>query len=57
MLVVLRGNSGSGRSTVFGEDSLRRWYHGWNPLTSVTERRIGPEETAEEVVDRTLAGR
>lgn len=57
MLVVLRGNSGSGKSTVFGADSLRRWYHGWNPLTSVTERRIGPEETAEEVVDRTLAGR
>lgn len=57
MLVVLRGNSGSGKSTVFGGDSLRRWYHGWNPLDSVAEHSVGPEEMAEEVVDRTLAGR
>ena len=42
---------------MFGEDSLRRWYHGWNPLDSVAEHSVGPEETAEEVVDRTLAGR
>lgn len=54
---TLRRHAGRPQAAEFGEDSLRRWYHGWNPLTSVTERRIGPEETAEEVVDRILVGR
>lgn len=36
---------------------MRRWYHGWQPLDIAVERRIGPEEGVEEIIERILADR
>ncbi|MBX9470758.1 hypothetical protein [Microcella sp.] len=38
----------------FGEDKIRDWYHGWQPLDFVAEHRITADETAEQSVERVL---
>lgn len=35
---------------------MQEWYHGWQPLSFVTEERIGPDESANEIVHRILGG-
>lgn len=38
----------------FDEHSMRGWYHGWDPLHGITERRITAEASCEETVARIL---
>jgi len=37
-------------STEFGEDELRAWYDGWQPLPHLTETRVTAEVTTDELV-------
>lgn len=41
----------------FGESEMRSWYLAWQPLTFVDERRIGPEESLDDIADRILTSR
>lgn len=54
---TLRRHAGRRQAAEFGEESMRRWYHGWHPLGTAVERRIGPEEGVEEIIERILADR
>lgn len=51
---TLRRHEGRPQASDFGPESMRRWYHGWQPLAFVEERRIGPEESEQEIVERVL---
>jgi predicted kinase len=42
------------KSGDFDVEEMRTWYHGWQPLPFVQEHRIGPEESASQVVDRVV---
>lgn len=42
------------KSADFTVTQMRTWYHGWQPLSFVEEKRIGPSETQEETVARIL---
>ena len=53
---TVRRHAGRRKASEFGEDQMRSWYHGWQPLSFVQERRIGRSETCDEVVQRILAG-
>lgn len=39
----------------FGEEAMRGWYRGWNPLTDIAELRITEQESAAETLERILA--
>ena len=49
-----RRHAARAKSTEFSLDEMRSWYHGWQPLPFVQERRIGPEESAIEIAQRIL---
>lgn len=38
----------------FSVDQMRSWYHGWQPLGFVSERRITADQGAEQIVDEIL---
>lgn len=44
-----------GKSSDFGEEEMRGWFHGWDPLEGIDEHRIAPEESAEDIIARILA--
>lgn len=43
------------KAASFGEDDLRRWWVGRDPLAGMTEALIGPESGVDETVDRIVA--
>ncbi|MFC5931553.1 AAA family ATPase [Cryobacterium melibiosiphilum] len=53
---VLRHQTRS-KSVDFTAQDMVSWYHGWQPLSFVQERRIGPHETVAEIVSRVLESR
>ena len=53
---TMRRHAGRRKASEFGEDQMRSWYHGWQPLSFVEEKRILPPETCNQVVRRILAG-
>lgn len=53
---TVRRHAGRQRASEFGEDQMRSWYHGWQPLLFVDEKRISPSETCDDVVRRIIAG-
>ena len=53
---VLRHHARS-KSVDFTVDDMAAWYHGWQPLSFVRERRIAPGETVRDIVNRVLEDR
>ena len=47
---TIRRHAGRSLSNAFGEQKLRAWYDGWQPLPWFDERRIGPDVPAEQIV-------
>ncbi len=45
------------KSSEFTSLEMSEWYHGWQPLLFVEERRIDHSESVEEIVGRILADR
>ena len=41
-------------STEFGEDKLRDWYDGWQPLPRTPETRVTPDVMTDDLVARIL---
>lgn len=50
----LRRHAARPLGAVFGEDKIREWYDGWQPLPWFDEKRIGPAATPEEIVSSIL---
>ncbi|WP_188436624.1 hypothetical protein [Microbacterium murale] len=40
--------------SVVGEEKIREWHDGWQPLPWFKEQRIGPESTTDEIVSAIL---
>ena len=53
---VLRHQTRS-RAVDFTADEMAVWYHGWQPLSFVRERRLAPSETVSDIVNRVLEDR
>ncbi|KJL18704.1 hypothetical protein RN51_03545 [Microbacterium oxydans] len=47
---TIRRHAGRQLAKEFGEDKLREWHDGWQPLPWFDERRIGPEIGTDELV-------
>lgn len=47
---TIRRHAGRPLAKEFGEDEIRRWHDGWQPLPWCDERRVGPEQTTAELV-------
>lgn len=47
---TIRRHAGRPLANDFGEDRIREWHDGWQPLPWFDERRVGPETTTEELV-------
>lgn len=45
------------KSVDFTAEDMAAWYHGWQPLSFVRERRIGTSETVSAIVTRVLEDR
>lgn len=54
---TLRRHRSRSKSVEFTPDELSGWYHGWQPLAFVDERRIGPTDSVEATVSRILENR
>ena len=52
---TVRRHSGRPLRTAFGEEELRRWFDGWQPLPFVHEQRVPAEVRTDQLVDRILA--
>ena len=52
---TIRRHAGRPLANAFGEEKLREWYDGWQPLPWFDERRIGPEQSADAIVSLILA--
>ncbi|WP_427018760.1 AAA family ATPase [Pseudarthrobacter sp. P1] len=44
-----------GKSSDFGEEEMRGWFNGWDPLEGILEQRITAAESAEGIAQRILA--
>ncbi len=44
---TIRRHAGRPLANDFGEDRIREWHDGWQPLPWFDERRVGPETTEE----------
>ena len=51
---ALRRHAARPLANAFGEEKIREWYDGWQPLPWHDERRIGPETTTDELVSTIL---
>lgn len=51
---TLRRHSARPLGSVVGEDKIREWYDGWQPLPWYEEHRIGPESTTDDIVSTIL---
>ncbi|MFE6733614.1 AAA family ATPase [Microbacterium sp. NPDC057650] len=51
---TIRRHSERPLSSAFGEDKIREWYDGWQPLPWFDETRVGPEVTTEDLVSMVL---
>lgn len=51
---TIRRHAGRPLSKKFGEDKIRDWYDGWQPLTWFDETRVGSDDTTEELVSTIL---
>ena len=51
---TIRRHAGRSLSNVFGEQKLREWYDGWQPLPWIDERRIGPDVAMGQIVSMIL---
>lgn len=49
---TLRRHAMREKEIEFGEEEMRRWFHGWQPLQFVAEHRITANESLEAIVDR-----
>lgn len=47
---TIRRHANRSLAAAFGEDKLREWYDGWQPLPWFDERRITADESTDEVV-------
>jgi predicted kinase len=47
---TIRRHAGRPLANAFGEDEIRRWHDGWQPLPWFDERRVGPETATEDLV-------
>ncbi len=47
---TIRRHAGRQLAQEFGEDKIREWHDGWQPLPWFDERRIGPEIGTDELV-------
>lgn len=47
---TIRRHAGRPLASEFGEDEIRRWHDGWQPLPWFDERRVGPETTTDQLV-------
>lgn len=47
---TIRRHSTRSLASVLGDEKIREWHDGWQPLPWLDERRIGPETTTEELV-------
>lgn len=47
---TIRRHAGRPLSTEFGEDKIRGWYDGWQPLPWHVETRVGSDVSTEELV-------
>jgi predicted kinase len=51
---TLRRHQSRSKVVDFTSEELSSWYHGWQPLAFVQERRIGPTESISATVNRVL---
>lgn len=51
---TLRRHTARPLGSVFGEEKIREWHDGWQPLPWFKEQRIGPEATTAEIVSAIL---
>ncbi|WP_406245312.1 AAA family ATPase [Microbacterium sp. M] len=51
---TIRRHAGRPLASAFGEEKLREWYDGWQPLPWLDERRIGREPGSDEIVSMIL---
>jgi tRNA uridine 5-carbamoylmethylation protein Kti12 len=51
---TIRRHAGRPLSNAFGEEKLREWHDGWQPLPWFDERRIGPDARPGEIVSMIL---
>ena len=51
---TIRRHAGRPLATAFGEDELREWYDGWQPLPWFEETRVGREVSTDELVSSIL---
>jgi hypothetical protein len=51
---TLRRHAGRPLSNEFGEEKVREWYDGWQPLPWYRETRVGPEVTTADLVSTIL---
>lgn len=51
---TVKRHSTRSQSTVFSDKDMRDWYHGWQPLSFISEMRIVADETPEQIVERIL---
>lgn len=51
---TIRRHAGRPLANAFGEDEIRRWHDGWQPLPWFDERRVGPETTTDQLVTMIL---
>ncbi|WP_029259228.1 MULTISPECIES: AAA family ATPase [unclassified Microbacterium] len=51
---TIRRHTGRPLANAFGEDEIRRWHDGWQPLPWFDERRVGPETTTDQLVTMIL---
>jgi predicted kinase len=51
---TLRRHNSRFKAAEFTSEELSGWYHGWQPLAFVDERRIGPIDSVETTVNRIL---
>lgn len=54
---TLRRHRSRSKAVDFTAEEMSRWYHGWQPLQFVSERRIDASETVTATVERILTDR
>lgn len=52
---TIRRHASRSLASAFGEEEIREWYDGWQPLPWYAEHRVGPETTTDELVSIVLS--